>query len=157
VACDSPARQCLEWHIKPRLSEPRASGDGKGYRALCPAHDDRKHSLSIGIGDGGGIAWQCFAGCDQLAVRAGLISSGVRPGCLPVSRARRDDLVDQLWQILGSGGKDHAIVRLRIAAALDGRKKLPHGDELAALASRAGVSRRTAFNAREASTDNPSS
>jgi hypothetical protein len=157
VACDVPIRERLAWHIQPYLREAKPAADGRSIRALCPAHDDHRHSFSIGIGDRGEIAYQCFAGCDVLGVRADLIRDGIHPGCLPVPRARREDLIEQLWQILGSGTKDHAIIRLRIAAALDGRSRLPRGDELAALAARAGISRRTAFNARRTSTDNPGS
>ena len=38
---------------------------GKGWTALCPAHDDRTPSLSIDVGDNGGIVFHCFAGCAQ--------------------------------------------------------------------------------------------
>lgn len=155
MACDVPIRERLAFHITPYLREPKPSADGRSTRALCPGHDDHRHSFSVGIGDNGEIVYNCFAGCELLKVRAGLIRDGVHPGCLPVPRAKREDLIDQLWQILDSGTKDHAIVRLRIAAALDGRRKLPRGEELDALAARAGVSRRTAFSARRASTDNP--
>ena len=51
LACDVPARQCLEWHILPKLKKARPSagddGELKGYRALCPAHNDHRHSFSI--------------------------------------------------------------------------------------------------------------
>jgi hypothetical protein len=153
--CDVPRLECLHDHIRHHLREPKPADSGRSIRALCPSHDDHRHSLSVGIGDSGGIAWNCFAGCTQLQVRAGLIRDGVHPGCLPIPRGDRDDLIEQLWQILGSDTRDHAIVRLRIAAALDGYRKMPRGDGLAALAARAGVSRRTAFSARQASTDNP--
>ena len=35
---------------------------GKGYIALCPAHDDKKHSLSI-TADKEKILVKCFTGC----------------------------------------------------------------------------------------------
>jgi hypothetical protein len=37
---------------------------GSGWSALCPAHDDRSPSLSIGEGDDGRILLKCHAGCD---------------------------------------------------------------------------------------------
>lgn len=43
-----------------RLRQVRRSGEG--YVALCPSHDDQKHSLSIGDGDRG-IVLNCHAGC----------------------------------------------------------------------------------------------
>ncbi len=36
---------------------------GTGYVALCPAHDDQRHSLSIGRGDDGRWLLKCHAGC----------------------------------------------------------------------------------------------
>lgn len=41
----------------------KAERCGSGYHALCPAHADKKQSLSIGTGDGGRILLNCFAGC----------------------------------------------------------------------------------------------
>src|SRR6266566_2391708 len=34
-----------------------------GWRACCPAHADRKPSLSIGLGEQGQVLLKCFAGC----------------------------------------------------------------------------------------------
>lgn len=39
------------------------------YRALCPAHDDRSPSLSVGVRPDGDVIFRCFAGCSQAAVR----------------------------------------------------------------------------------------
>lgn len=36
---------------------------GRGWTALCPAHDDKDPSLSIDIGDEGKILLKCFIGC----------------------------------------------------------------------------------------------
>lgn len=38
------------------------------YTARCPAHDDRVNSLSLGLGDNGGIVMHCHAGCEKSAV-----------------------------------------------------------------------------------------
>lgn len=37
--------------------------NGTGYKALCPVHDDKKPSLSIGAGSDGCVLLNCFAGC----------------------------------------------------------------------------------------------
>ncbi len=34
-----------------------------GWRACCPAHADRRPSLSIGVGEQGQVLLKCFAGC----------------------------------------------------------------------------------------------
>jgi hypothetical protein len=45
-----------------KLSHVRATG--KGWTALCPAHDDHKPSLSIAQGEDGRCLLHCFAGCE---------------------------------------------------------------------------------------------
>ena len=35
-----------------------------GWSARCPAHRDKRNSLSIGIGEDGRIVIYCHAGCD---------------------------------------------------------------------------------------------
>src|SRR5829696_7869717 len=37
---------------------------GEGYQALCPAHEDREPSLSVGEGEDGRVLVKCFAGCE---------------------------------------------------------------------------------------------
>jgi hypothetical protein len=44
----------------------------EGWSALCPAHEDRTPSLSIGEGEAGQILLRCFAGCPAEAVVAAL-------------------------------------------------------------------------------------
>ena len=39
------------------------TGSGKQYSAKCPAHDDRKASLSVSEGEDGRILLNCHAGC----------------------------------------------------------------------------------------------
>jgi hypothetical protein len=41
----------------------RVNRSGKGWTARCPAHEDRRASLSISEGDDGRILLKCFAGC----------------------------------------------------------------------------------------------
>jgi hypothetical protein len=102
VTCPDPA-ECLAIHIGPRLRDWWPSGDRPHqYRARCPAHDDRKASLTVGIGDSGRITWHCFTGCTTADVRAALCLAGVLDSCLPPMRAQRteDELVSDLVMIL---------------------------------------------------------
>lgn len=47
-----------------RLQGAKCSGDsGRQWVALCPAHEDRKHSLAIGLAGNGNILLKCYAGC----------------------------------------------------------------------------------------------
>jgi len=49
-----------------RLESPKKNG--KGWTALCPAHEDHDPSLSVKEGDDGRVLLHCFAGCDGAAV-----------------------------------------------------------------------------------------
>jgi hypothetical protein len=49
-----------------KLSGMRRSGSG--WSARCPAHDDRRASLSIAEGDDGRVLLKCHAGCSTAAV-----------------------------------------------------------------------------------------
>jgi hypothetical protein len=49
---------------------PDASKAGKGWLARCPAHEDRKASLSVSECDDGTALVKCHAGCDTAAVLA---------------------------------------------------------------------------------------
>ena len=50
---------------------------GGYYIAKCPAHDDRKHSLSITDSDSGLTLFKCHAGCTQEAVIDALKDKGL--------------------------------------------------------------------------------
>lgn len=41
----------------------RVQPAGNGWTAQCPAHDDRKNSLSVNNADNGGVVLRCHAGC----------------------------------------------------------------------------------------------
>ena len=45
---------------------------GGGYRCLCPAHDDKAPSLSVGQGNNGSVLVHCHAGCTPEAVTRAL-------------------------------------------------------------------------------------
>lgn len=53
--------------------------DGRGWKARCPAHDDRNPSLSIGETADGKVLVKCFAGCDQARLIAALQDRGLWP------------------------------------------------------------------------------
>ena len=47
--------------------------NGNGYKALCPAHDDRDNpSLSVGVGEDGRVLLKCFVGCDTKDIVAAI-------------------------------------------------------------------------------------
>jgi hypothetical protein len=45
---------------------------GKGWSARCPAHDDRRASLSVSEGDDGTALVKCHAGCETAAILAAM-------------------------------------------------------------------------------------
>jgi len=51
---------------------PDAKRNGRGWVARCPAHDDRRPSLSVAEGDAGGALLHCHAGCAPDAIAAAL-------------------------------------------------------------------------------------
>jgi hypothetical protein len=53
-----------------RLKRVRRSRNG--FVSLCPAHDDREASLSIGEGESGKLLLNCFAGCPFDTILAAL-------------------------------------------------------------------------------------
>ena len=54
---------------------------GKGWSALCPAHEDRQNSLSVAAGDDGRVLVKCFAGCpaEQIVAAIGLTMRDLFP------------------------------------------------------------------------------
>jgi hypothetical protein len=64
--------------VLPRLESVRQIGEHK-WECLCPAHDDRNPSLSIGLGDDGRVLVHCFAGCtfEQIVSAIGLTPADV--------------------------------------------------------------------------------
>ena len=148
MACDVPPRECLEWHIKPKLKGARPKTDGNGYRALCPAHDDRDPSFGAEIGRNGKVIYGCFnGGCDLLAVRRALIDVyGIGPEHLPIPRAAQDSLVERLERIVTAPTQQDTVVRMQVLMELRGLREPPHGRELEALGAEIGLKRRQAFD-----------
>lgn len=56
--------------LEARGCRPRRSG--AGWKAHCPAHDDRKPSLSVGVGQEGQVLFNCFVGCSAEAITTAL-------------------------------------------------------------------------------------
>lgn len=56
--------------------------NGRGYTALCPAHNDHDPSLSVSEGDDGQVLLHCFAGCKpgEVVQALGLQMSDLFPG-----------------------------------------------------------------------------
>jgi archaellum biogenesis ATPase FlaH len=61
------------------LEKVRSSG--QGWVSLCPGHEDKSPSLSIGIGDDGRILLHCHAGCppEQIVAARGLTMADLMP------------------------------------------------------------------------------
>jgi hypothetical protein len=77
-----PADYCLGMHILPYLGGGSQSPSRPGqYNARCPAHDDRKASLSIATCDRRRIIWHCHrdpVGCTDASVRSAIAVNGRR-------------------------------------------------------------------------------
>jgi putative DNA primase/helicase len=65
--------------------------NGRGWIARCPAHDDRRASLSVSEGDDGRVLAHCHAGCSTEAILAtlGLAVRDLFPERAANARARR--------------------------------------------------------------------
>ena len=151
MPCDVPPRECLEWHIKPHLEDPRRSSSGNSYRALCPAHDDGEHSFGVSLADVSKqrIVWNCFVCKNRVKTRRALIAAGVDPGCLPLTSAEKEDLLDHLYRIATTDSPDHGAVRFSIVAALEGHRELPAGAEVGRIAGLAHTHRATGYRAKK--------
>ena len=66
-----------------------AKQKGKGWTAQCPAHEDKKSSLSVGEGRDGRALLKCFAGCsaEQVVTRLGLTMKDLYPSKPPRRRS----------------------------------------------------------------------
>ena len=151
ASCDRniPAAECLYDHIKPHLANVKSvESDSTDFShchdALCPAHDDDRRSLRVAVGNAR-IYIKCYAGCDELAIRAALIRGGVPGYCLPITQRRKEELLDQLTDVTQNSDIEHGHKVLLVAAMLRGKTSLPRGVELETLAGEVGVSRASAF------------
>src|SRR5205085_710080 len=62
----------------------------KGWSARCPAHDDKRNSLSIGKGETEEALLKCHAGCSYKAIIAAL-EQNTSPLDTPRSAVRKTD------------------------------------------------------------------
>lgn len=70
---------------------PDAKRNGQGWQARCPAHDDRRPSLTVSVGDDGRVLVCCHAGCAVEAIvgAMGLTMRALMPDdTLTVDRTR---------------------------------------------------------------------
>jgi len=65
---------------------PDATVQGAGFRARCPAHDDRSPSLSIDVGDDERILLYCHAGCTYNAI---LFAAGIDAGDMTIDATEK--------------------------------------------------------------------
>lgn len=80
-----------------------------GWTALCPAHDDRRNSLSVSAGAEGQVLLHCHAGCSYEAIQAALGAAGTDgPGRSRVATAYdyRDEEGVLLYQAVRFEPKD---------------------------------------------------
>lgn len=64
-----------------RLDKVKSTGPGK-WSALCPAHDDKRPSLSIKLADDGKVLLHCWSGCgaSEIVGALGLSLADLFPG-----------------------------------------------------------------------------
>ncbi|MHB8211048.1 MAG: hypothetical protein ACYDDP_06860, partial [Acidithiobacillus sp.] len=76
VSDDTPVDRVLH-----RLDKVKSTGPGK-WQALCPAHDDKRPSLSIKEADDGRVLIKCWTGCgvDEITGAIGLSVADLFPG-----------------------------------------------------------------------------
>jgi putative DNA primase/helicase len=69
-----------------------AKRSGEGWKAKCPAHDDRVPSLSIKEGSDGRVLLHCHAGCsiDDILRALGLTLRDLFPAGSSLNGARRE-------------------------------------------------------------------
>jgi hypothetical protein len=67
---------------------PSHKRSGKGFKACCPAHEDRNPSLAISEADDGTVLLNCFAGCaaDEVVAALGLDMADLFPAQQEPSR-----------------------------------------------------------------------
>lgn len=89
LRCHLSPAECVTDHLCHVLGG-RAKDDGQAkddecrqWSAHCPAHDDRKRSLSITRGTSQRVVWHCQAGCDPTEVKRAMIAKGISPDCIP--------------------------------------------------------------------------
>jgi hypothetical protein len=154
AACDKsiPAMECLAWHVHGQVPGSKLYDNNRSCRLRCPNHDDGKPSLVISVGDNVPLIWHCHAcGPDaRLAIRYKLTEVyGISLKHLPMTRKERAEQEEMVFAVFGA--KLAASTKLVCIRAIhEGlRGPLPQAPPLVELGERAGVSRRSAFRARD--------
>ena len=117
-----------------RLSGVRHTGTRR-WIARCPAHEDKRPSLSIRESDSGAVLAYCFAGCDIASIVAavGLDLSDLFPPRLPDVHASRPR-ASGLTPLLSAFERDLLIVHLLLGDLAQG-KPISDADRSTAKAS----------------------
>jgi hypothetical protein len=81
---------------------------GKGWVAKCPAHEDKRASLSIAEGDDGRVLAHCFAGCRaaDIVAAVGLELGDLFPrrfDASPLARGQRREYAQQAHVVAAAG------------------------------------------------------
>jgi len=100
----------------------------QGWIGKCPAHDDKKASLSLRVGDDGRALVNCFAGCDFAAITAalGLEVSAMFPAVeAPAPRPSNGMKVAAAYQYTDAAGT--ALYEVLRCEPKDFRQRRPDG------------------------------
>lgn len=78
---------------------PNAKKSGNGWMARCPAHDDKKPSLSVGVGEDGRVLLCCQTGCDTQSIvdAMGLTMNDLFPPNGNEAKSRSDE-----WDVVAT-------------------------------------------------------
>lgn len=79
---------------------------GRSWIARCPAHQDRRPSLSIAQSSDGKLLMKCFAGCSYDAIRHALgdgpwpriFTLPTSPPTQTLDKAKRTEIAIQIWR-----------------------------------------------------------
>jgi putative DNA primase/helicase len=149
----------------------KGTGDtGRQWKAICPAHNDHEHSLSVGVTEEGRVLMRCFAGCPFADIASALgmeqheffapmtdddMRRFVMPGgtCGPEEPPRADTPATSVTLAELSADKGIPLDWLRSQCYLDdaeaGGVTIPYfGDKLS---QKVGTKRRTALKAKDGS------
>ena len=86
---------------------PDAKKTGNNWSARCPAHDDRRASLSIAQGDGGTVLVKCHAGCDTATILAAV---GMRLADLFPPKHGSKPTCDAISTLTSSAFRSHSTI-----------------------------------------------
>ncbi len=107
-----------------KLNKVRRAGDG--FLALCPSHDDRRHSLSVADGDTG-VILNCHAGCrtDDVVAAIGISMRDLFYESAPSSSSSSSPAIAAEYEYRDENGKLVYVVERRIPK--DFRQRRPDG------------------------------